>query len=57
MNIFNTLREKKDHIINKLNLESDQKSEIIEFFNRRSDLESKIDWNNKSELMIFFNLS
>ncbi len=50
MNIFNTLREKKDHIINKLNLENDQKSEIIEFFNRRPDLESKVDWNKKQEL-------
>ena len=42
------LFEKKDHLIRKLkNLSSDEKEELIQFFNGRIDLESKIDWNNK----------
>ncbi len=47
MNIFTILREKKDHIINKLNLTDEQKNELISFFKKRPDLETKIDWNNK----------
>ncbi len=54
MNIFNILREKKDHLISKLNLNDDQKTEIIEFFNRRPDLESKVDWNNIKALSYEF---
>ncbi len=50
MNIFRLLQEAKDHIIKKLDLTDEQKEEIIAFFKRRPDLESKIDWNKKSEL-------
>ncbi len=54
MNLFNTLREKKDHLIKKLDLTDSQKEEIIEFFNRRPDLENKVDWNNKNLDYEFF---
>lgn len=41
------LLEKKDHLINKLNLTDDQKQEIIDFFSKHPNLENKIDWNRK----------
>jgi len=44
-----SLREKKDHIINKLpRLSNTEKEEVINFFKNHSNLENKIDWNNKS---------
>jgi hypothetical protein len=42
------LPEKKDHVIKKLkNLSGDQKEELIAFFKKYPNYESKIDWNNK----------
>ncbi len=54
MNIFSILREKKDHLIKKLDLTDEQKEEVIAFFNRRPDLESKVDWNSKDLTYDFF---
>lgn len=42
------LREKKDHLIKKLNISDDQKDHLIDFFNSHSNLESQINWNNKN---------
>ncbi len=43
------VEEKKDHLINKLDsLSADQKTEVIEYFRKHPNMESKIDWNNKS---------
>ncbi|MCK9544370.1 MAG: hypothetical protein M0R03_20315, partial [Novosphingobium sp.] len=45
---YKKLLEKKDHIIKRLrNLTDEQKNELINFFNKKPNLESKIDWNNK----------
>jgi hypothetical protein len=46
---YSILSEKKDHLINRLEgLTDEQKKEIIDFFNRKPNLEGKIDWNNKN---------
>ena len=46
---YRMLTEKKDHIINRLEkLTDEQKKEIIDFFNKKPNLEGKIDWNNKN---------
>ncbi len=50
MNIFSILREKKDHIINKLDIDYDLRVNLINLFKRRPDLENKVDWNNKAAL-------
>lgn len=39
--------ESKDHLIDKLDLTDDQKAEIIAFFKKHPNFESKIDWNRK----------
>ena len=40
------LLEKKDHIIRKMpNLTSEQKEELINFFNRHPNYENRVDWN------------
>ena len=44
----NPFRENKNHLIDKLNLTSEQKEEIKAFFLKHPSYESKIDWNNKS---------
>ena len=46
---YRLILEKKDHLINRLEkLTDEQKKEIIDFFNRKPNLEGKIDWNNKN---------
>ncbi len=42
------LFENKNHLIDRLNLTSEQKEEIKAFFLKHPSYESKIDWNNKS---------
>lgn len=42
------LREKKDHLIKKLNMPEDKKAKIIAFFEKHPNLENKIDWNRKN---------
>lgn len=42
------LREKKDHIINKLNLTPEEKQQTIDFFNKHPNYESKVNWQNKN---------
>lgn len=45
------LTEKKDHIIKKMpNLDNYQKELLIKFFKKRTDLESKVDWNKWKKL-------
>ena len=44
---FFKLIEKKDHLINKLNLTDDQKKSAIDFFTKHPNYESEIDWNRK----------
>lgn len=45
---YKILTEKKDHIIKRLkNLTDEEKQTLIDFFNKKPNLESKIDWNNK----------
>ncbi len=47
------LNEKKDHIIKKMpNLTEVEKELLIDFFNNRTDLESKVDWNKWKTLDI-----
>ena len=42
------LLEKKDHIIRNLkNLSDDEKTQLIDFFNKHPNLENKINWNDK----------
>ena len=50
MEAYNMYRllENKNHLIDKLNLTSEQKEEIKAFFLKHPSYESKIDWNNKS---------
>ena len=51
MNYFAVVFEKKDHFIIKIPaLSHDQKAEIIEFFRKKPQFESKIDWNNWESL-------
>lgn len=46
---FKILTEKKDHLIKKLvNLSDEEKQELIDFFNKKPNLENKIDWQNKN---------
>ena len=40
--------EKKDHLIDRLDLTPDQKQELKAFFTKHPSYEGKIDWNNKS---------
>ena len=40
--------EKKDHLIDRLDLTPEQKEELKAFFAKHPTYESKIDWNNKS---------
>ena len=42
------LLENKDHLIDRLSLTDDQKSELKAFFKAHPNYESKIDWNNKA---------
>ena len=42
-----SLLESKDHLINKLDLEDEQKDRLKAFFKKHPNYESKIDWNNK----------
>lgn len=41
------LFEKKDHLINRLNLTPEQKEKLIAFFNKYPNYENKIDWNRR----------
>ena len=43
-----SLKENKNHLIDKLNLTPNQKEELKGFFAKHPGYESKIDWNNKS---------
>ena len=43
-----SLKENKNHLIDKLNLTPNQKEEIKAFFTKHPSYENKIDWNNKS---------
>ena len=43
-----SLKENKNHLIDKLNLTPNQKEELKGFFAKHSSYESKVDWNNKS---------
>jgi hypothetical protein len=46
---YKILTEKKDHLIKKLvNLSDEEKQELIDFFNKKPNLENKIDWQNKN---------
>ena len=49
--IYNFLRlqEKKDHLIKKLNISSDEKEKFIKFFDTHANLENKIDWQKPSD--------
>jgi hypothetical protein len=48
---FTSLLEKKDHLIKKIpKLTQDEKDELINFFNKKPNLENKIDWNNYANL-------
>ncbi|MBF0556370.1 MAG: hypothetical protein HQK96_17775 [Nitrospirae bacterium] len=45
------LNEKKDHIINKIpSLSAEQKKQLIDFFAKKPNLESKINWNKWKDL-------
>jgi hypothetical protein len=45
------LLEKKDHIINKIpNLTDEQKKQVIDYFTKKPNMESKINWNKWKEL-------
>ncbi len=44
------LMESKDHLIRKLDLDASQQMELIDFFKKRNDMESKIDWNTAKKL-------
>jgi len=46
-NVKQFLREKKDHLIKKLNINKDEKDVLISFFNKHPNYENKIDWSNK----------
>ncbi len=43
-----SLKENKNHLIDRLNLTPNQKEELKGFFAKHPGYESKIDWNNKS---------
>lgn len=45
---FLILLESKDHLIDKLDLSDEQKSELKDFFNKHPNYENKIDWNKKN---------
>lgn len=44
---FFKMLEKKDHLINKMNITDEQKQIAIEFFNKHPNYESDVDWNRK----------
>ena len=44
---FFKMLEKKDRIINKMNLTDEQKRIAIDFFTKHPNYESEIDWNSK----------
>jgi len=46
------LREKKDHLIRKLDITKTTQDSIIEFFEKHPNLESKIEWQKKSHEVV-----
>ncbi len=51
MRLHDYLDEKKDHIIKKMPLlSSDEKTQLINFFKKKTNLEAKIDWNKWKKL-------